>query len=62
MPEFKRYLQVAIGSCDEARMWLELSKGEGYISEEECQELRDRFNRIGAMLQALWKQWRSSAS
>ncbi|MFQ5778789.1 MAG: four helix bundle protein [Terriglobia bacterium] len=58
--EFKRYLQVAIGSCDEARMWLDLSKDEGYISEQECTELRGRYNRIGAMLQSLWKRWRSS--
>ena len=59
-PEFKRYLQVAIGSCDEVRMWLDLSRDEGYISEGECKELKDRFNRIGAMLQSLWKQWRSA--
>lgn len=59
-PEFKRYLQVAIGSCDEVRMWLDLSRNEGYISEGECKELKDRFNRIGAMLQSLWKQWRSA--
>ncbi len=59
-PEFKRYLQVAVGSCDEVRMWLDLSKDEGYISEEECKELKDRFNRIGAMLQGLWKRWRGA--
>jgi len=59
-PEFKRYLQVAIGSCDEVRMWLDLSRDEEYISEGECKELKDRFNRIGAMLQSLWKQWRSA--
>ena len=59
-PEFKRYLQVAIGSCDEARMWLELSRDEGYTSEKECTELRGRFNRVGVMLQRLWKQWRNS--
>ena len=57
-PEFKRYLQVAIGSCDEVRMWLDLSRDEEYISEAECKQLKDRFNRIGAMLQSLWKQWR----
>ncbi len=60
--EFKRYLQVAIGSCDETRMWLEMSKDEGYISETQWEELRSRFNRIGAMLQRLWKQWRSYQS
>lgn len=59
--EFKRYLQVAIGSCDEARMWFDMSKDEGYVSEEHCSELVGRFNRIGAMLQSLWKRWRTTA-
>jgi four helix bundle protein len=57
-PEFKRYLQIAIGSCDETRMWLDLSRDEGYILEKECQEIKERYNRIGAMLSSLWKQWR----
>jgi four helix bundle protein len=59
-PEFKRYLQTAIGSCDETRMWLDLSKDEGFISEQDCQETKDRYNRIGAMLGSLWKQWRGT--
>ena len=59
-PEFKRYLQIAIGSCDETRMWLDLSKDEGYISEKECNEVKSKYNRIGAMLGSLWKQWRGS--
>jgi len=57
-PEFKRYLQIAIGSCDETRMWLDMSKDEGYIPEKDCQEIKERYNRIGAMLGSLWKQWR----
>ncbi len=56
-PEFKRYLQIAIGSCDETRMWLDLSKDEGYIPEGEVKEIKERYNRIGAMLSSLWKQW-----
>ena len=58
--EFKRYLQIAIGSCDETRMWLDLSKDEGFISESDFQKLKDRYNRIGAMLASLWKQWRGA--
>jgi len=57
-PEFKRYLQIAIGSCDETRMCLDLSKDEGYISEKDCKEVKEKYNRIGAMLGSLWKQWR----
>lgn len=60
-PEFKRYLQIAIGSCDETRMWLDLSKDEGFISETDCQEVKVRYNRIGTMLSSLWKQWRGIA-
>jgi four helix bundle protein len=56
-PEFKRYLQIAIGSCDETRMWLDLSKDEKYIFGNDCKEIKDRYNRIGAMLGSLWKQW-----
>jgi len=59
-PEFKRYLQVAIGSCDEVKLWLEMSKDEGYASEETVNKLTDRFNRIGAMLAGLWKRWSSN--
>lgn len=60
-PEFKRFLQIAIGSCDETRMWLDLSKDEGYITEKDCTEIKERYNRIGAMLSSLWKQWRGAA-
>jgi four helix bundle protein len=58
--EFKRFLQIAIGSCDETRMWLDLSKDEGYISESDCAKAKDKYNRIGAMLGSLWKQWRGT--
>jgi four helix bundle protein len=58
--EFKRYLQVAIGSCQETQVWLEMSRDEKYISEEEYKESWTRYDRIGIMLHRLWKQWRSS--
>jgi four helix bundle protein len=58
--EFKRYLQVAIGSCDETKFWLEMSNDEGYASAEAVNKLCDRFNRIGAMLASLWKRWSSN--
>ena len=61
--EFKRYLQVAIGSCDECKLWLEMSRDEGYegyLSPAQCDELSNRFNVVGAMLlKSLWKQWQT---
>lgn len=58
-PEFKSYLQVAIGSCDEVKFWLEMAKDEGYVTAENLKSCIDRFNRIRAMLASLWKHWRT---
>jgi four helix bundle protein len=57
--EFKRYLQVAIGSCDECKLWLEMSRDEGYLPSVQFDQLSNRFNVIGAMLKSLWKQWQN---
>jgi four helix bundle protein len=60
-PEFKRYLQVAIGSCDECKLWLEMSRDEGHLSSGQYEELANRFNIVGAMLKSLWKPWKTFA-
>jgi four helix bundle protein len=60
--EFKRYLQVAIGSCDECKFWLEMSRDEGFLAAEECSRLENRFNVLGAMLKSLWKRWKNFQS
>ena len=57
--EFKRYLQVAIGSCDECKLWLEMSREEGFLSAQDCSKLENEFNIVGAMLRSLWKHWKS---
>jgi four helix bundle protein len=58
--EFKRYLVIAIGSCDECKLWAEMSRDEGYLPSQKCDELLNEFNRLGAMLKSLWRRWRSS--
>lgn len=57
--EFKRYLQMAIGSCDECKLWLEMSRDERFMKAEDCEALQNRFNVLGAMLKSLWKQWKT---
>jgi four helix bundle protein len=57
--EFKRYLQTAIGSCLETRMWLEMSRDEGFLSPVSYDELNGKYERIGAMLSGLWRNWRT---
>src|SRR5712692_8929322 len=60
--EFKRYLQVAIGSCDECKLWLEMSRDEGFLGSDDCSSFENRFNILGAMLKSLWKQWKNVQS
>jgi len=52
-------LQIAIGSCDECKLWLEMSRDEGILSAEECSLLANKFNVVGAMLKSLGKQWKN---
>ena len=57
--EFKRYLQVAIGSCDEVKLWLSMAKDEKYVADDIFATQMSRYNRIGAMLAGLWRNWQN---
>lgn len=59
--EFKRHLQISIGSCEECKLWFEMGRDEGYFKHEDCKEFLDRFNVMGAMLRSLWKNWKKFA-
>jgi four helix bundle protein len=59
--EFKRFLQISIGSCEECKLWLEMSRDEGYLNPKKCDELANRFNVVSAMLRSLWKNWQNFA-
>jgi four helix bundle protein len=56
--ELKRYLQMAVGSCHETRVWLDMREDEGHITEAEHSDLVAKYNHIGIMLHKLWKEWR----
>jgi four helix bundle protein len=59
--EFKRYLQISIGSCEECKLWLDMSRDEGYLSSEKRDGYVNRFNVVSAMLRSLWKNWQNFA-
>jgi|SRR5579863_10277717 len=59
--EFKRFLQISIGSCEECKFWLEMSRDEGYLNPQKFDEFANRFNLVSAMLRSLWKNWQSFA-
>ena len=56
--EFKRYIVIAIGSCDEVRVQLDYCKDLGYIDAEQHKTLKDEYVEIGKMLMGLYKVWK----
>ena len=56
--EFRRFLQMAIGSCEEMRVWLDFSRDEGYLNGKALEGLQSEYAKIGTLLQRLWKGWR----
>ena len=51
--EFKRFLQMAIGSCDEMRVWVRYALDLDYIHEALWRRWRDEYQVIARMLQSL---------
>ena len=56
--EFRRFLQNAIGSCDEIQVWLDMSSDEKYITAKQHEHFHGEYAKIGALLHRLWKGWR----
>ena len=60
--EFKRFLLMAIGSCDEMRVLIDMSKDLGYISEEKHGAYEKEYEETGKMLTSLRKKWQKKTS
>jgi len=56
--EFRRHLQIATGSCEETRFWLDLSSDEGCAPRSKVEPLGAEYAKLGMMIHNLWKQWR----
>jgi len=58
--EYRRFLQMAIGSADEMRVWLRYCLDLGYIDEPTWSRWRDEYHQIARMLTGLHAAWRRS--
>ena len=56
--DFKRFLIMSIGSCDEMKILIEFSKDLGYISKETYKEIIGEYDLIGKMLYKLHQNWK----
>ena len=55
--EFKRFLSMAIGSCDEMKVLIDFCKDLGFIEVSEHEHLKGAYNEVGRMLNGLSKKW-----
>ncbi len=55
--EVRHYVKMAIGSCDEVRVWLSFSKDLGYLTEVEYMHFNKAYQEIGRMLRGIEKRY-----
>jgi len=55
---FIRHLIDANGSCEEVKVWLDFSKDFGYLEQKNYNKLIAGYNKVGAMIFGLVKNWR----
>ncbi len=53
--DFRRHLIIAQGSCDETKLWIQMSLDLGYLQPEGSTELLTGYQEIGRMLFGLIK-------
>ena len=55
--DVRRFIRMAIGSCDESRVWLDFAHDLGYISRSAKTDLDERFQEVGRMLMGIVKKY-----
>ena len=56
--EFKRFLKMSLGSCNELQVLIELSKDLGYINQEEYINVKERVQRLGRQIYTMEDKWK----
>ena len=57
--EFKRFLVMAKGSCNEMQVLLDLSKDLGYMEEAYHNTIAEQYDEIARMLSGLLSKWKA---
>ena len=56
--EFKHFLRNALGSTNETRVLLKISRDLGYIEEEEHNNLEEEYEKLSKMIYRLMQSWK----
>ena len=55
--DVRKFIRIALGSCDETRVWLEFAKDLGYIEAAVYQTYDEAYREIGRMLRGVLKRY-----
>ncbi len=55
--DFKKFLIIALGSCNEVAVLLEMAKDLGYLGES-YEELKEEYDHLGRQLNKLIQNWK----
>ena len=58
--EFKRFLVMSLGSCNEMSVLIEFCKDLGYLPIAEYEAYKGEYSEIGKMLNGLVSKWQSN--
>ena len=56
--EFKRFLKMSLGSCNELQVLISLSKDLGYIADKEYVYIKDEIERLGKQIYTMEEKWK----
>ena len=56
--EFKRFLKMSLGSCNELQVLISLSKDLGYITEREYVYIKEETEKLGKQIYTLEEKWK----
>ena len=56
--EFKRFLRMSLGSCNEVMVLIDMSKDLEYITPEHHSNLWDKYNVLGKRITTLIQKWK----
>ena len=51
--DVRRFIQIAMGSCDESRVWLEFARDLNYLNKQDQNFFDQRYQEVGKMLRGL---------
>src|SRR3989344_7669149 len=57
--EFKKHLDIALGSANEMEVHIETAKDLNYLNNIFCEELINRYQKLGGKLNNLRRNWKS---